>query len=386
MKDSRTRWLGRRLSTAVIASLLFTAGCGESDSGTDDGANDETNETDNSKTLNDPISANDDEWTWVPVDGANCRDGSQAGIVVNPNSASSNLMIFLEGGGACFNSVTCVQNPAHFDDTRLDNFVRGLSSSGILNRENAENPVADWNFVFVPYCTGDVFAGREPNGKIFEDDQLFVGYSNFELFLKRIVPTFPELDRVLLTGVSAGGFGAAVNYHQTAQYFAPTPVSLLDDSGPAMRGKYLRPCLQELWKDLWKLDETVLAACGDNCPDDTDFLMDYFRWMSDEYPDQQLAIIESMEDGVISMFFGFGKDDCARFVPLTGEEFSTALTESRIEMKELPNLSTFFFPGSAHTSLMSRAFYTRTPGDESTTTMVTWVTNWLDGEVSHVGP
>lgn len=53
--------------------------------------------------------------------------------------------------------------------------------------------------------------------------------------------------------------------------------------------------------------------------------------------------------------------------------------------KEMPNLSTFFFPGNNHTSLMGNSFYSRTPGD-APTTLVTWVTDWLDGDVSHVGP
>ena len=377
------RWL-RVASFAGCASL--TAGCGDTD------AKPET-ETETSDdpveeappTFGDPITAPDNEWTWVPIDGANCRDGSQAGVVVNPNAASTELMIFLEGGGACFNGITCMQNPAHFDDSRLAGFVDSGGPSGILDRENEENPAADWNYVFVPYCTGDVFAGREPDGEVAGDAQLFVGYANFELFLKRIVPTFGDVEHVLLTGVSAGGFGASVNYHQTARYFAPTPVDLLDDSGPAMRGKHLQPCLQDLWRTLWKLDETVLASCGSDCPNESDFLMDYIRWMSTKYATRQFGLIESMEDNVISMFFGFGENECQSFLPFSGEEFAAALTDSRIELKELPNFSTFFFPGSGHTTLMGNGFYTRTTGDGSSR-LVTWVRDWLDGEVSHVGP
>src|SRR5262245_66183963 len=55
-------------------------------------------------------------WTWVDFPGAQCRDGTATGIGVSPSaSGSTKLMIFFEGGGACFNAATCGANPAHYD-------------------------------------------------------------------------------------------------------------------------------------------------------------------------------------------------------------------------------------------------------------------------------
>src|SRR5262249_5830997 len=48
------------------------------------------------------IQAQDGKWTWVPFADAKCRDGSSTGIGVNLNRSSTKVMIFLEGGGACF--------------------------------------------------------------------------------------------------------------------------------------------------------------------------------------------------------------------------------------------------------------------------------------------
>ena len=55
-----------------------------------------------------------EKWTWVPFADAKCRDGSSTGIAVNPSSGSDKLMIFLQGGGACFNATTCAGNPSSF--------------------------------------------------------------------------------------------------------------------------------------------------------------------------------------------------------------------------------------------------------------------------------
>ncbi len=54
------------------------------------------------------------------------------------------------------------------------------------------------------------------------------------------------MTKVLLTGISAGGFGAAANYPQVARAFAPVPVYDLDDSGPpGAEDPYLPKCLQQ---------------------------------------------------------------------------------------------------------------------------------------------
>src|SRR5689334_20606686 len=53
-----------------------------------------------------PIDAPKNKWTFVPIEGAVCDDGTPTGIGVyltdNPN-----LLVFLMGGGACWNYSTC---------------------------------------------------------------------------------------------------------------------------------------------------------------------------------------------------------------------------------------------------------------------------------------
>jgi hypothetical protein len=47
------------------------------------------------------------QWTWVPVEGSQCASGSTAGFAINPGT-STDLFLFLQGGGACWNTGTCV--------------------------------------------------------------------------------------------------------------------------------------------------------------------------------------------------------------------------------------------------------------------------------------
>ena len=56
-----------------------------------------------------------DEWQWVGMPDSYCRDGSEAGFFVRYGLDSTKLLIYLEGGGACFNDQTCGLNPSRID-------------------------------------------------------------------------------------------------------------------------------------------------------------------------------------------------------------------------------------------------------------------------------
>ena len=203
------------------------------------------------------------QWTWVPVAGAKCRDGSATGFGIRLNPASTKLFIYLEGGGACFNALSCIGNSSSFGATSFNSWKGGGGAAGIFDTTNAANPVKDWNAVYIPYCTGDVHAGDltssvPANGP---QNQSFVGYANVGLDMQHIVPTFPGVTDVLLTGISAGGFGALYNYDRVARDFCPLPVTLIDDSGPPMSDTYLAPCLQTRWRTLWGLNATLPPDC-----------------------------------------------------------------------------------------------------------------------------
>jgi hypothetical protein len=339
-------------------------------------------------------SLQDKTWQWVPIQGSMCRDGSATGIGISANSASKNLMIYLEGGGACFNATTCGTNPSSYGASNFANFGTGEGTGGILNRSDTANPMADWNMVYVPFCTGDVHAGNKLDATVagVNGKQQFVGYVNITRALARLVPTFPGLEKVVLTGVSAGGFGAAANYPQTARAFGSVPVYSLDDSGPPMGDPYVPKCLQKAWADTWGFDKTVLAECGADCPDPTNYTIDATMHTVKMYPNVPFGLIEDTDDMIITLFYGFGDNSCAPAAlptPLTGATFTAGLLDSRMKLAAYPNIGGFIFQGTDHTTLGGANYDTRTAGsgDAATVKLTDWVTTLVNtGKVSNVGP
>src|SRR4051812_33040584 len=150
-----------------------------------------------------PISAPKEQWTWVPFDDAFCANGSTTGIGVNLTDKSKRVIIYLQGGGACWDALTCytLKLAANFStgygsaDFAVE--VKSTLASALFDRNNAGNPFKDYSMVFVPYCTGDVHAG---SNKVMygNNTAMHVGWENMTAYLSRIVPTFPGADRVYI--------------------------------------------------------------------------------------------------------------------------------------------------------------------------------------------
>jgi hypothetical protein len=325
------------------------------------------------------------EWTWVEVPDAYCRDGTTTGIGVR-RGATDKLVLFFEGGGACFNGLTCSANPEHFAFAEFYQWSWTYGWGGIFDDDHPDNPVRDWTVVYIPYCTGDVHAGERTDVDILEgpEDQRFTGYANVDAYLRRIVPSFGGSTDVLVTGVSAGGFGAGFNYHRLARVF-PGKVTLLDDSGPVMRDEYLAPCLQQQWRDLWNLDATLPPGCDDCFGQDGGGLHHIIEYLAARHPAQRMGYVSSVRDSTISIFYSFGLEQCVGFGPVfTGSMFEQGLYDLRDEvLLPLANTGSYFIPGGNHTWLGDWVFYETVVDGVPLTD---WVADLLAGEVSHVSP
>ncbi|MDC3959185.1 hypothetical protein KEG38_35350 [Polyangium jinanense] len=341
-----------------------------------------------------PVEAQAGQWTWVPVPEAKCRGGSSTGFGVRINPESTKLVIFLEGGGACFNGTTCNLNPSSFGENNFNNWKNNGGNNGIFSTSNAANAVKDWSFVYVPYCTGDVHAGNAPDadvpGGLSPKGQQFVGYANIGHYLKRIIPTFKGVTEVLLTGVSAGGFGAFYNYDRVAQAFCPTPVALIDDSGPPMGDTYMSPCLQQRWRELYNFADTLPADCVECTLPNGGGLANAWKLLGQKYPDASLGLVSSDKDGTISQFYGYGKNDCQNIdglfpSSLSGAEYTAGLEEIRESfLKQSPAWSSYFVSATTHTYLGGNGYYnTNVDG----TALTGWVKGIVDGaDATHIGP
>jgi len=314
------------------------------------------------------------QWTYVPIDGTQCMDGSSTGIGVNLGT-SGDLVVYLEGGGACFNDSTC-NSASHKNGWGPADFEANITpyNIGLFDRMDYTNPLRDATFVFVPYCTGDVHAGSNPSGY---GGKVQVGYENVGKDLDYIVPKSTSVDRVILAGSSAGGFGSLFNYDRTQIAFGDTPVTLIDDSGPPLSDTYLTPCLQQKIRDYWNIAAALPADCTACNQSDGGGLGNAAGFLADKYPDRRLGLITSTRDGVIRSFLGFGYPDCTSGGnPIPEPDFATGVAELRDQtLASHPNFRVFSKDSGLHVWLLSDPMSSVTSGG---TDLSAWLTAMLD--------
>ena len=315
------------------------------------------------------------EWTYYEIEGTRCMDGEPAGFAISENPDATDVMIYLEGGGACF-SDAC--------DFTAFNIPFVPPMDGVFSRSNDNNPVRDWTMVYVPYCTGDIHAG-DAEAELGGQMRQFRGYTNVTRYLQHLVPSLPGTERVLLTGISAGGFGAGINAAQVADAFGgDVETIVVDDSGPPLSNAVIPPCLQEIFRQTWGLDGTVLARCP-GC-DPNDFATDLFQHLATGYPEMKLGLFSNTGDAVIRAFMGAGwgngeHDNCDG-TPLSVPfgVYSDGLMALR--SAHVDRASTFYVTGIGHTAL--RVGFNLTFADG--TSLPEWLGSVIDGDVTHVGP
>jgi hypothetical protein len=264
---------------------------------------------DGTPTWGDPIELGPEQlgqWEWVSMPEMRCSDGSPGGFAVNFTDASRDLVIYLQGGGICYDAVSCAVSGAASsvgDDplyTALDPSIR--DQRGMFDRTNPSNPLRGSNFVVVPHCTGDHHTGHRVS-EYGGDSYHHVGYTNVTRMLERVVPTFSDAHQVVLAGFSAGGVGIAANYHQIASAFASMghpPAHLVVDAGPFLRPPYLLEAPQQLLRERWGLDDTI----GRFCPRclTHGFHEAYYR-NAELHPGVRASLVCTYEDSVVRLLY-----------------------------------------------------------------------------------
>jgi hypothetical protein len=150
--------------------------------------------------------------------GARCLDGSKAGIYYREGSTHNDdkYMIYLEGGAYCAGEADCIgrSQTALGSNLYWPDTMEPHAPSDILSANSTTNPhFHNWNIIYVPYCSGDLWLGNNTNPSPTSWNLTFAGNQIFLAAIQTLINDWDLEDatEVVLTGVSAGGIG--VYYH-----------------------------------------------------------------------------------------------------------------------------------------------------------------------------
>jgi hypothetical protein len=375
----------RRL--VVVALVAAAVGCGdesESEPGGDGGP----------PPLGAPISRTEGTaitgatgWTWIPFEDARCTDAvaqpsgtyqfgsSTTGLALSWGSpASTDLVVFLQGGGACWDFFTCGGAPDLVPKTASsgpfgpEEFARDIYERyprSWVRRENLPESLRDATIVFVPYCTGDVHSGdavatyASPIAGRASITWHHVGHANVLAFLQRLGATFADVTRLVVAGSSAGGFGALSNYPDVRRYWPDAKAYLVDDSGPPLVGDAIPATSRDAWYARWNMGASLEGFCPE-CRTD----LSAARELGERYPQDRIALLSHLQDATIRGFFGtFTVLPTPAFTPMPADRFEAELRllGASVLDPSTTNGRYFFTAGDGHPTLEDPTVVT-TPG------------------------
>ena len=175
------------------------------------------------------------EWIEIEPGGDTvCSRGTPYRFFVRGGDPQK-VIIDFAGGGACWNETTCALADVLFNAEagRLEPFLAAIEEGrlgGLFDGE-AERFFADWTIIHIPYCTGDIHWGNartEYNADTVIEHR---GYANATRVLDWVYSRYAAPSTILVSGCSAGAYGAALHSAYVADHYPGARISVFADSG-----------------------------------------------------------------------------------------------------------------------------------------------------------
>ncbi|TGK02707.1 pectin acetylesterase [Leptospira langatensis] len=360
----------------------------------------------------------------IYIPGAVCSDGSPYKIFVDRADGildwilgnSSRLLVYFEPGGACWDYASCTgqtgirgaANPNGIPDNYMNfgDFIdpnkpggspnAAISPIVLKNNPTGQNvKTSSWNKVFIPYCTGDVYAGNkvvtytDPTGQNPPVTYRHVGATNMELVVNWLKANFNKPKEMMVSGCSAGGTGSLINYHFIRKALTPSMSYLLNDSGPIFPapGYGNQWPLQQKIRDAWNTDYFVNKAQADFSG--IDIKSDYGKIseaLAQKYPKDKLAITLFRRDANYSMysyarFYGLDENNPADKEYIISTLWAQDIENLKAQYDRYSNLEYFipYYRSINESHCTSIVEFTGTEIGNTGIDLGTFITNYLLG-------
>lgn len=298
---------------------------------------------------------------------------------------SRNLVVYFEGGGACWNDQTCsVPGDGSAGDTGFYTPAVTPASNpaqlgGMFNLDRDDNPVKDWDMVYIPYCTGDLHSGRAVQryynpgvpGLPAQFNIRHMGFANTMVVLDWMKRNLDTPRNVLVAGSSAGGYGATINFAWVRKLYPQAQFNVLSDASQGITTPAFDTGGPRVGRGSWQTQMPPWAAGVDPASIPGPQLMHAAAVAN---PGVRMAQFTTAFDNVQIAFYGLmlgclSLDGSCAGVPV--DWYSQMVTGVLTDAATLPNYRVYLAAGEYHTVLTGPEFYT----ERSTGTAFK---NWLD--------
>lgn len=334
------------------------------------------------------------KWYAIDIDEAVSSDGSGWQRYIK-KGLENKIMVLFFGGGLSVDEYTAarpLENNDGFYNAKMSTsqnvMARYIAQYGIGNTEK-NNPFKDWSVIAISYDNGDFHAGQGEFEYTALDGSKKIlyhhGYKNYQLMMNealKYVGKTPE--QVLITGASAGGFGAAILADDVTTYFPETNnFTVYVDSSLLLYDNW-HSVMTDVWKSPTKLSDFVSS---DN------ITLDSLIHFKNKHEDAHIIFGSSVRDYNLSMMQTYFDYETMNKYPsqVEGDQYQKNLKAMVDDMKrEIPDCGIYVWDNiaqneghlSIHTAQGTKIFFEdRVEG----VPLVQWVIDAVNGNVKRYG-
>lgn len=268
------------------------------------------------------------------------------------------LVVFFEGGGACWEGATCAlpitvnsqpgQPGLYKSEILASDDPR--TYAGLFKLDDPRNPVKDWSFVYVPYCTGDIHSGSKTasytnpfNGRAYQIEHR--GADNFRLILRWMRDNFDAgTDQILVTGSSAGGYGAVTHFPAVRDTWPNARAAMLDDAGQGVAPASFDAPRNSNWN--FQLSPNVYGANPQGTP-----IGEIVKRLADKYPGDRFAQYTTALDTTQMQFYDIQVNGLSGTQGTACAAWTSGMLAGLAVNQQAANFRSYMAAGTTHTLL-----------------------------------
>lgn len=279
------------------------------------------------------------DWQAYSIQGAKCADGSAYRIFIDWKEKSEKLNIEFMGGGACWDLKSCLSTTWIW---RVPSILKHLS---LITRKNLRPNASK---VFLPYCTGDVYAAQhvaDYDGKKISHFGYVNARKSIQFLKKLLMKKNYKINDLLVFGSSAGAIGALTHIKNLEKSFrhVKTKKMIIDSPGLHWSDEFFHKFSSHMFKDFQSSFRKL------NIEVTNGFIAPLLPRLCSEYSGWKMKFLQASRDIVMSEFFDrIGKDKHQQLV------HSSLGFKSIFQTQE--NCSVFIADSIAHTFLLLKPF------------------------------
>jgi hypothetical protein len=213
-------------------------------------------------------------------------------------------------------------------------------------------PFADWNIVYIPYCTGDMQMGSRVARYTSADgtqtlDYQHTGHTNMVQVTGWINEQFKTVPRLAVTGPSSGGTAALMNYDLLRSHIQGAKCGyLLNDSGPMFHSTGASGSWQTALRQAYDLDPLIASLGADLGPEAAAAVQkDLGAWptvLARAYPRDRMSTVLFQRDSNY-LFLSYDSITPGKPYAELAVDWQTDLDALRADHDKQPNLA-YYLP------------------------------------------